>query len=179
MRFAQQLLAGITITLSFATFASDPQEKPSVAPNAAPAEQKRFHQTGTNLTTQIVPSEGTAPRSQKGSAAKKFIGATPKDRDLAQRVLVGLSTGSTGAQGGVVADNMMLDITVAATNGIVTLHGKVGSDQEKQNLGKLASDLDGVTQVQNQLQVSNQSAVPPIEQGRTPTPEENDPIGRK
>jgi len=72
------------------------------------------------------------------------------DQELAQRVSETLRQDDTLA---MAAQN----ITVLANNGTVTLRGSVGSEQEKNDLAAKAQEVAGVTQVNNELEVSSAS----------------------
>jgi len=118
-----------------------PRNVPPIEFKADP-QQKRL-----DPTTQIVTnsSRGTAARAQAG-------GESSVDEDIRKRVMVSLSTGSTGTQG-ILASEQLTDIKVSVTNRVVTLDGPVVSEGNKKTLGKRVAGLDGVKSVNNQLKV--------------------------
>ncbi len=60
------------------------------------------------------------------------------------------------------------DIRVSAQNGVVTLTGSVGTDLEKGAAERMASQVDGVKQVVNQLAVGQEASAPAPEQQMPP-----------
>lgn len=126
---------------------SDRQSGPGMSnpvPLSASDPQPRFNQTGQNLSTQVLTNGGSA----KTNAAPAGGGA---DAALRDRVLVALSTGSTGTTG-VVAEGALADtIEVAVTNGVVTLRGTVGNREEIERLAGQVQAMEGVRSVNNEL----------------------------
>ncbi len=68
----------------------------------------------------------------------------PSDAWLTTKAKVAILT-SIGTKG--------MSVNVDTVNGKMTLHGKVASPADKENAGKTARDIDGVTEVRNLLQV--------------------------
>jgi len=78
------------------------------------------------------------------------MGMNEADRELTQRVSETFRQDDTL---GAAAQN----ITVLASNGTVTLRGSVDSEEKKNNLAEKAQEVAGVTQVNNELEVSGAS----------------------
>ena len=49
----------------------------------------------------------------------------------------------------------LTNVEVNSTNGVVTLAGKVGSDEQRRMAGEVARGVDGVVRVNNELQVGH------------------------
>jgi len=62
---------------------------------------------------------------------------------------------TTKVKGAIVADSTLsaLDISVETNNGTVTLGGTVGTEAEVEQAGRVARDVEGVKQVQNDIKV--------------------------
>jgi hypothetical protein len=119
--------------------------------------RKDPRQTILEPTTQIRPNTpaGAAASSQKGSgnAVTDQQQPTTIDKDLQNRVLVALSTGSTGTQG-ILATNQLTNIKVDVKDRVVTLRGDVTTEKNRQVLEKRVKGLAGVDRVVNQLTVN-------------------------
>lgn len=118
----------------------------------APIEVKRDpQQTALDPTTQIKPNTpaGAPAATEKGAAPQ----ANSIDKDMQNRVLVALSTGSLGTQG-VIATNQLTNIKVEVKDRVVTLRGDVTSEKNRQTIEKRVKGLDGVTRVVNELKVN-------------------------
>lgn len=104
---------------------------------------------------------GNAATQQKGAAQSDVVSsAMDPNQELANRVRVAITTGSTGTTG-VIAENMLTAIQVEAKDGEVTLSGPVQSENEKKVIGKRVSGLSGVKKVNNNLTISNSREVAP------------------
>ncbi|MEW6301542.1 MAG: BON domain-containing protein [Thermodesulfobacteriota bacterium] len=93
----------------------------------------------------------SAPRSEVAPPTTEGQAAVTTDQELISRVQDALRQDPTLAS---AADN----IQITASNGTVTLTGSVSSEQEKADIGAKARQVAGVTQVNNQLEVSSASA---------------------
>jgi hypothetical protein len=93
----------------------------------------------------------SAPRSEVAPPTAEGQAAVTTDQELISRVQDALRQDPTLAS---AADN----IQITASNGTVTLTGSVSSEQEKADIGAKARQVAGVTQVNNQLEVSSASA---------------------
>jgi hypothetical protein len=72
------------------------------------------------------------------------------DRELAKKIKVALTTGSTGTTG-VIAKDQLTRIDVQVSDGIVTLSGPVANENEKKTVGEQVSAMNGVRSVVNNL----------------------------
>jgi len=113
----------------------------------------RTSETATQQSTQLG-------RDQIGSAS---------DQTLTASIQSSLQAGI----GNISADRLK-NIEVNAANGRVTLKGNVASESEKQEIENHVKQLPGVQAVDNQIQVSSDSAQPQP-QGQTPPPDQKNP----
>ena len=74
------------------------------------------------------------------------------DNELAERIKVAISTGSLGTTG-IIAADQLTSIKVSANDGVVTLSGKVGSEKERETMIKRVQGLQGVKEVNAQLEI--------------------------
>jgi hypothetical protein len=139
------MVGGLVVGAAEQTTTVSPQRGGSTTPVE---HQKDPQQRRNEPTTQIRP--GNTPA---GSAATREAGTSSVDKDIQQRVLVSLSTGTVGTQG-ILASNQLTDIKVTVTNRQVTLRGDVMSEKSKQTIGKRVAGLDGVKGVSNELTVN-------------------------
>ncbi|HYE31659.1 MAG TPA: BON domain-containing protein [Methylomirabilota bacterium] len=102
------------------------------------------HVTGT-LTApgQQTEASGKAAGQQTGNA---------EDDELARRVRVAISTGSTGTTG-LIANTDLTPLQVEAKDGEVTIRGRVESQNEVQSIIKQVQGLQGVKGVKAELEV--------------------------
>ncbi|GAB1578306.1 BON domain-containing protein [Bordetella petrii] len=86
---------------------------------------------------------GTAAHAQ-GDAPKQSMGEYASDAVITTKV-----------KAAFVADKTLsaLDIAVETTNGTVTLTGTVGTEAETEQAARVARDVEGVKQVQNDIKV--------------------------
>jgi hyperosmotically inducible protein len=120
---------------------------------AAPDAQPQYGQGGTSTTSRIAGSAadntGTAQNPSSDASQTQL-----SDSELARKVHVALSTGTTGTTGVYTPDLLIDEIKVTASDGVVTLTGTVGSEASKQSFEQRARDIEGVKSVVNQLSVS-------------------------
>ena len=126
----------------------------TATPGSAPQAQPRYGQTGTSTSSRVLTNgqQGLSTRETTQDSNSNST-APSSDEALSQRVLVALSTGTTGTSGTYSADRL-LPITVTASNGVVTLQGAVGTEQAKRAFEERTKDMDGVRAVVNELQIS-------------------------
>lgn len=126
-------------------------------PVAAPDAQAQYGKGGTSTTSRIAADAtgqiepNSARTSPPGGPADPH---TLSDDELARKVHVALSTGTTGTTGAYAPDMLLDQISVTASNGSVTLSGVVGSQSAKTRFGERARAIQGVKEVNNQLSVS-------------------------
>jgi len=99
-----------------------------------PAQPKTQASSGGSVPQQSAPDK---PKSGTGDAA------------LAEKVKTALAS---------EADLRTTKIDVDANSGVVTLKGRVGSDDAKKRLQEVAQRVQGVTWVQNQVSVGPQES---------------------
>ncbi|MHC1768631.1 MAG: BON domain-containing protein [Verrucomicrobiia bacterium] len=125
--------------------------------SAAPDAQPQYGPGGTSPTSRIAPV--AAPGLQPPDAASQ---AGLSDAELARKVHVALSTGTSGTTGVYTPDLLMDEITVSASNGVVSLAGPVGSQKARQWLEQRARSIEGVKRVINLLFVSPDAGPGPL-----------------
>lgn len=123
-------------------------------PTGAPDAQPHYGQGGTSTTSRISgnPAGNTGTAQNPSSDASQTRLA---DAELARKVHIALSTGTTGTTGVYTPDLLLDEIKVTASNGVVTLTGTVGSQASRQSFEQRARDIEGVKSVVNQLTVSS------------------------
>ncbi len=142
-------------------------------PGAAPDAQAQYGKGGTSTTSRIATDATGQMETNSASTGQPSGPADPhtlSDNELATKVHVALSTGTTGTTGAYAPDMLLDQISVTASNGSVTLSGVVGSQSAKTRFGERARAIQGVKEVNNQLTVS------PSAPGRGPFP--GAPAGR-
>jgi hypothetical protein len=72
---------------------------------------------------------------------------------LSERIRTGLITGNEGRPNGFTVDSLQ-GVKITSQNGVVTLDGQVGNQQEKQDLESRVREMPGVISVVNMLEVS-------------------------
>jgi hyperosmotically inducible protein len=103
-----------------------------------------------NTNTSAAAQQNAFPSQQSGSFANRIQAfasdqfATAEDRQLGDRIRR------------LIADNRIEPTTIRLniSNGMVTLRGRVNTDAIKSRLNDLIKNVDGVKQVDNQLQTS-------------------------
>lgn len=100
--------------------------------------------TGTLLGTVSTASHAADHNAQKQSAG-----------EYASDAVI-----TTKVKGAFVADSALsaLDIAVETNNGTVTLTGTVGTEAEVEQAARVARDVEGVKQVQNDIKVDPSKA---------------------
>lgn len=130
---------------------------PTTAPSTtAPTTDSTTGMTGTTGTDATTASTGsTAPNSieataeRAGQAAERGVETAVTatgDASLTAKVKTALIT---------APDLSAMKINVDTNNGVVTLKGEVKNTAEKVKAEQVASNVTGVTQVVNNLQVAN------------------------
>ncbi|MBO9352730.1 BON domain-containing protein [Bordetella petrii] len=94
---------------------------------------------------------GTAAYAAEGDAPKQSMGEYASDAVITTKV-----------KAAFVADDTLsaLDIAVETNDGTVTLSGTVGTEAETEQAARVARDVEGVTQVQNDIKVDPAKAKP-------------------
>src|SRR4051812_17112101 len=110
----------------------------------------RTRKTDQNDANRMDNGQGGAPQREAGNYSTVRQTQMP-DSELEKMVKVAITTGSTGTSGAIDA-SQLTKIDVKAENGVVTLGGPVGSEEEKQIIEKQVKGLKGVRQVVNNLQ---------------------------
>jgi len=110
---------------------SHDEDKPSTKPSAVAADntKKNERDQGTSALTPLDQGESEA------------------DRTITQKI----------RQGVVKDDTLSMNaknIKIITTNGVVTLRGPVKSEKEKADIGALAQRVEGITRVDNQLEIA-------------------------
>jgi len=98
---------------------------------------------------------GSAATGEQGAALSSEA-ATMSNDQLAQKVKGELTKESTGTYG-VMRSEIARNITVTADNGAITLKGTVPTQKDKDIVGIRAREVQGVSRVNNELQVNAQS----------------------
>jgi len=78
------------------------------------------------------------------------------DLSLSEKIRTGLTTGSEGRPA-AFNSTMLQDVKIDSHAGLITLRGKVSSDQEKRDIEARVKEMPGVTSVNNMLEVSSGS----------------------
>lgn len=90
----------------------------------------------------------SSPQTQPGAPTTEGPSAAATDEALEQRVRQALS-GDTSLSASAQS------VQVEASGGEVTLRGSVANEQEKQNIAAKVQQTEGVTEVDNQLQIAS------------------------
>ena len=123
-----------SIALAALLGCTDNRKADKTTPSSAP--------TTTSRMTQNAPSNETSTTG--------LSDVSDADRALAQRIESDLRNNSTLAPA-------VQDIQVHAKNGEVTLRGSVNNEQEKANIGSAVQQMEGVSKVNNQIQITSAS----------------------
>ena len=116
--------------------------------------------SATATTAAPATSEAT-PSTTANTAIGEQGGLSEADQQLISKVQRNMNKDT-----GLVP--LAANIQIAAKNGIVTLSGTVPTDQDKERLEMAAKSTPDVVSVNNQLQVSSQSAPAPTESSSVP-----------
>jgi len=94
---------------------------------------------------------GATAQAAEGEAPKQSMGEYASDAMITTKV-----------KAAFVADETLsaLDIAVETTEGTVTLTGTVGTEAEVEQAARVARDVEGVKQVQNDIKVDPAKARP-------------------
>jgi len=94
---------------------------------------------------------GAAAQAAESEAPKQSMGEYASDAVITTKV-----------KAAFVADETLsaLDIAVETTGGTVTLTGTVGTEAEVEQAARVARDVEGVKQVQNEIKVDPTKATP-------------------
>ncbi|MBV7482082.1 BON domain-containing protein [Bordetella sp. BOR01] len=94
---------------------------------------------------------GAVAHAAEGDAPKQSMGEYASDAVITTKV-----------KAAFVADETLsaLDIAVETTDGNVTLTGTVGTEAETEQAARVARDVEGVKQVQNDIKVDPAKAKP-------------------
>ncbi|MBO1110882.1 BON domain-containing protein [Bordetella petrii] len=94
---------------------------------------------------------GATAQAAEGEAPKQSMGEYASDAVITTKV-----------KAAFVADETLsaLDIAVETTSGTVTLTGSVGTEAEVEQAARVARDVEGVKQVQNDIKVDPAKAKP-------------------
>jgi hyperosmotically inducible periplasmic protein len=126
----------IVLAIAAATGCERNQRTQSEVAEVNPATRSAAENTNTNKRDRS-PSTLT-PGDQGGSES---------DRTITQQV----------RQGVVGHDNLSMtaeNVKIITVDGVVTLRGPVNSEQEQSTIGAIAQSVDGVTRVDNQLEIA-------------------------
>lgn len=104
-------------------------------PNNPPQTREDYDNTGRNIRDRN--SATTTPMDQSESEADRTITQRIRQSIMAERSL------STDAK----------NIKIITINGVVTLRGPVANSQEKDIITKKAGDVQGVSRIENQLEI--------------------------
>ncbi|HEV7816609.1 MAG TPA: BON domain-containing protein [Janthinobacterium sp.] len=134
MRVASSFL-GLGIALACAGAGAAPADQ--AASQSTPGATQDANADNTRLNTRDQGGAATTPQKQSNAAAdRKLLAAV-------RRAVVQDKTLSTTAR----------NVKIMAANGVVTLRGPVKSDDEKSKIETLAKQVDGVSSVDNRLDV--------------------------
>jgi len=82
--------------------------------------------------------------------------SSTEDPSFSERIRMHLTSGNEGRPGAFTATSLE-DVKINSHAGIVTLEGRVGSDQEKRDLESRVKEMPGVLSVHNMLEVTGGS----------------------
>jgi osmotically-inducible protein OsmY len=82
--------------------------------------------------------------------------AGSSDLSFSEKIRTGLTTGSEGRPA-AFNSTMLQDVKIDSHAGLITLRGKVSSDQEKKDIEARVKEMPGVTSVNNMLEVTSGS----------------------
>jgi hypothetical protein len=150
-------LASLLLLGSVGCAPDEPPAERTATPTPPPADtapgETPQNAPGSSATTP-APAPSTPPPSTPQSSseipATEGQGMATADQELASRVRDALQQDLSLAPA-------VQNIQVSAQNGEVTLSGSVGSEQEKENIGAQAQQVEGVTRVNNLLEVMSAS----------------------
>jgi hypothetical protein len=112
--------------------------------------------SSTNALNDADNGLGGPMQRQSGNYQSQPLPGQASDDELAKKIKVALTTGSTGTTG-VLAENQLTPIDVGVRNGEVTLRGPVSSEEEKQTIQKQVEGMRGVRSVRNELTVGSRT----------------------
>jgi osmotically-inducible protein OsmY len=95
---------------------------------------------------------GGPVQREVGNYQSQPLRAEAADAELAKKIKVALTTGSTGTTGSI-AENQLTKIDVQVHDGNVTLSGPVANEAEKKSIGKQVAGFKDVKSVRNNLTV--------------------------
>lgn len=137
-------------------------EKPAVTAGEETGEQPTFGsatdiigedgRTPTNIADRADIGIGGPVQRESGNFEAQPLPGQQSDSEMAKKIRVALTTGSLGTTG-AIAEDQLTKIQVASENGVVTLSGPVGSEQEKGIIGQRVAGMKGVLGVKNELTV--------------------------
>ncbi len=105
--------------------------------------------TGRDYSSQGQPGVTTATTTATGDIFNLHVqGLNETDRNLAQRILEGLRTDSQLA-------SLMPTVNINVANGRVVLQGLVQNQQQKQTIASVVERAAGISNVDDQLRVTN------------------------
>ena len=106
--------------------------------------------TATQERGNSAPADNTGKNERDRNAAALTSGdqgGSDADRAVTQRVRQGVS-------GNDELSSNAKNVKIITQNGVVTLRGPVETDKEKSEIAAIAKGVDGVTRVDNQLEVA-------------------------
>lgn len=95
---------------------------------------------------------GGPVQERSGNYEDQPIPGQKSDAELEKQIRVALTTGSLGTTG-AIPEGRLTSLGVQVDGGIVTLTGRVGSEQERTTIGSRVSGMKGVRGVRNELSV--------------------------
>jgi osmotically-inducible protein OsmY len=112
----------------------------------------KSHELPGNPANSADNGIGGPVQRESGNYRSQPVPAQASDEELAKKIKVALTTGSTGTTG-AIPENMLTKIDVQVHNGKVTLSGPAATEGEKNSIGKQVAAFKGVRSVENNLTV--------------------------
>jgi len=110
----------------------------------------------TNAVNVADNGLGGPAQRETGNYQRQPVPGQSADEELAKKIKVALTTGSTGTTG-TIAENQLTKIDVQVQNGNVTLSGPVSTEAERRSIEKQVAGFKGVKSVKNNLSVGGRN----------------------